>query len=69
MNAAEIMQEIETLSNLSPKEVTKESCFLLKINFTELSWFHIEAQKYWILAVNTAHTARELELARGARAK
>ncbi len=46
MNAAEIMQEIETLSNLAPKEVAKESCFLLQINFTNLSGFHIEAQKY-----------------------
>jgi hypothetical protein len=69
MNAAEIMQEIETLSNLAPEEVAEESCFLLKINFTDLSRFHIEAQKYWILAVNAARTARDLELARGARTK
>jgi len=63
MKAAEIMQEIETLSNLAPKEVTGH--FLLEMNFTDLSGFHIEAQKYWILAVNG--TARDLELARGAR--
>jgi hypothetical protein len=63
------MQEIETLSNLAPKEVAKESCFLLKINFTELSGFHIEAQKYWILAGNAAYMARELALAKGARVK
>ena len=69
MNAAEIMQEIETLSNLAPKDVAKESYFLLEINFTELSGFHIEVQKYWILSVNAACTARKLELARGTRAK
>ena len=69
MNAAEIMQEIETLSNLAPKEVAKESCFLLEINFTDLSRFHIEAQKYWILAVNAARMAQDLALARGARTK
>jgi hypothetical protein len=46
MNAAEIMHEIETLSNLAPEKVAKESCFLLEINFTDLSGFHIEAQKY-----------------------
>jgi hypothetical protein len=69
MNAAEIMQEIETLSNLAPEEVAKESHFLLKINFTDLSRFHIEAQKYWILAVNAARMAWDLALARGARTK
>jgi hypothetical protein len=69
MNAAEIMQEIETLSNLAPKEVANESQFLLKINFTDLSGFHTEAQKNWILAVNAARTARDLELARGAKTK
>jgi hypothetical protein len=69
MNAAEIMQEIKTLSNLTPKDVAKESYFLLEINFTELSGFHIEVQKYWILSVNAACTARKLELARGTRAK
>jgi hypothetical protein len=65
MNATEIMQEIETLSNLAPEEVAKEIRFLLEINFTDLSGFHIEAQKYWILAVNAAHMARDLALARG----
>jgi hypothetical protein len=69
MNAAETMQEIETLSNLAPEEVAEESRFLLKINFTDLSGFHIKAQKYWILAVNAAHMAWDLALARGARTK
>ncbi len=68
-HAAEIMQEIETLSNLASKGVAEERCFLLEINFTDLSGFHIKAQKYWILAVNAAHMAQELKLARGARAK
>jgi hypothetical protein len=69
MNAAKIIQEIETLSNLAPKEVAEESRFLLEINFTDLSRFHIEAQKYWILAVNAARMAQDLALARGARTK
>ncbi len=63
------MQEIETLSNLAPKDVPKASRFLLEINFTNLSRFHIETKKYWTLAVNAARTAQELDLARGARAK
>jgi hypothetical protein len=63
------MQKIETLSNLAPEDVPKASRFLLEINFTDLSRFHIETQKYRTLAVNTAHTAQELDLARGARAK
>ncbi len=69
MNATEIMQEIETLSNLASKEVAEESRFLLEINFTDLSGFHIKAQKYWILAKNAARTARDLASARGARTK
>jgi hypothetical protein len=68
-NAAEIMQEIETLSNLAPEDVPEVSHFLLEINFTNLSRFHIKTQKYWTLAVNAARTAQELDLARGARAK
>jgi hypothetical protein len=63
------MQEIETLSNLAPEDVPKASRFLLEINFTNLSRFHIKTQKYWTLAVNVARTAQGLDLARGARAK
>ena len=69
MNATEITQEIETLSNLAPEDVAKDSHFLLGINITILSGFHIEAQKYWILAVKAAHMAQELELTKVARAK
>jgi hypothetical protein len=63
------MRKIEYLSTLAPKDVPKVSRFLLEINFTELSKFHIEIQKYWTLAVKAACTAQELHLARGARAK
>jgi hypothetical protein len=63
------MQEIETLSNLAPEDVPEASRFLLEINFTNLSRFHIKTQKYWTLAVNAACTAQELDLAKGARAK
>ena len=49
MNATEIMQEIETLFDLAPKEVTEERRFLLGINCTDLSRFHIEEKSigYW----------------------
>jgi hypothetical protein len=60
------MREIEFLSSLAPEDVPEASRFLLKINFTELSKFHIETQKYWTLAVTVACTAQELNLARGA---
>jgi hypothetical protein len=59
----------ETLSNLASEHVPKASRFLLEINFTNLSRFQTKTQKYWTLAVNTARTAQELDLARGARAK
>ena len=65
-SAEEIMREIESLSSLAPEDAPKASRFLLKINFTELSKFHIETQKYWTLAVTVACTAQELNLARGA---
>ncbi len=68
-NAEEIMREIESLSSLAPKDVPKVSHFLLEIDFTELSKFHIETQKYWTLVVNVAHTAQELNSARGTWAK
>jgi hypothetical protein len=63
------MREIEYLSSLAPEDVPKVSRFLLEINFTELSKFHIKTQKYWTLAVKVACTAQELHLARGARVK
>lgn len=42
---------------------------VLEIDFTDLSRFHFITHKYWTLAVNTARTAQELDLVRGARAK
>jgi hypothetical protein len=68
-NAEEIVREMEFLSTLAPEDIPKASRFLLEINFTELSTFQIETQKYWILAVTAACTAQELNSARGARAK
>ena len=68
-SAEKIMWEIESLSSLAPEDVPEASRFLLEINFTELSKFHIETQKYWTLAMTAACTAQELNLARGARAK
>jgi hypothetical protein len=60
------MREIQYLSSLVPKDEPKVSRFLLEINFTELSKFHIKTQKYWALVVKAACTAQELHLARGA---
>jgi hypothetical protein len=68
-NTADIMWEIEYLPSLAPEDVPEVTPFLLEINFTELSKFHIETQKYWTLAVKAARTAQELHLARGARVK
>ena len=50
------MKEMESLADLAPDEVPEASRFLLEINITELSKFHVETQKYWILAVNAAHS-------------
>jgi hypothetical protein len=63
------MKEMESLADLAPEDVPEASRFLLEINFTELSKYHPETQKYWILAVNTALAAQNQERARGARAK
>jgi hypothetical protein len=65
----ELMKEMESLADLAPEEVPESSRFLLKINFTELSRYHVETQKYWTLAVNPALVAQNRKQARGARAK
>ncbi len=65
----ELTKEMESLVDLAPEEVPESSRFLLKINFTELSRYHIETQKYWTLAVNPTLVAQNREQARGARAK
>jgi hypothetical protein len=67
--AEELMKEMELLADLAPEDVPEANRFLLEINFTELSKYHPETQKYWILAVNTALAAQNQEQARGARAK
>jgi hypothetical protein len=63
------MKKMELLADLAPNDVPEASRFLLEINFTELSKYHPETQKYWILAVNAALAAENQERARGARAK
>jgi hypothetical protein len=65
----ELMKEMELLADLAPEDVPETSRFLLKINFTELSKYHIETQKYWTRVVNAALVAQNHERARGARAK
>jgi hypothetical protein len=44
--AEELMKEMELLADLAPEEVPEASRFLLEINFTELSKYHTETQKY-----------------------
>ena len=65
----DLLQEITKLSNLSPKEVPDNCQFLLEVNFTEVTASHLETQQYWILAINAALTAKQLDRQRGARAK
>jgi hypothetical protein len=65
----ELMKEMKSLADLAPEEVPESSRFLLKINFTELSRYHIEIQTYWTLTVSAALVAQNCKQARGARAK
>ena len=67
--ADELLQHINSLSEVSPEELPESSRFLLEINFLELSKHHLETQWYWTLAVDVALKANALEQARGARAK
>ncbi len=41
-----LMMEMKSLADLAPEDVPEASKFLLEINFTELSKYHIETQKY-----------------------
>jgi hypothetical protein len=52
------MKEMELLADLAPEDIPEASRFLLEINFTELSKYYPETQKYWILTVNTALAAQ-----------
>jgi hypothetical protein len=63
------MLELKSLTRIAPEDVLAESRFLLEINFSNFSKFHIESQKYWILAVDAALTARRCQSALGARAR
>jgi hypothetical protein len=54
---------------LLPEDVPKASRFLLELNSSELSNFHLETQKYWTLAVDTTLKAKALESAQRARTK
>jgi hypothetical protein len=65
----EILLELEFLTGTAPEEVPAESQFLLEINFSKLSKFHTESQKYWISAVNAALTAKQCLSALGAHAR
>jgi hypothetical protein len=65
----EIKLELELLAGTALEDVPVESRFLLEINFSELSKFHTESQKYWILAVNAILTAKQCQFALGACAR
>ncbi len=67
--AEEIIQQINVLSEVAPEEVPENSRFLLEINSSELSTFHLDIQTYWTLTMDAALKAKALESARGARAK
>jgi hypothetical protein len=64
--AEEIIQQINVLLEVAPEEVSKDSQFLLEINFSELLKFHIDTQTYWTLAMDAALKAKALESAWGA---
>jgi hypothetical protein len=57
------MQQINVLLDLAPEEVPEDSQFLLEINFSELSSYHLETQKYWMLVVDATLKAIALESA------
>jgi hypothetical protein len=57
----DLLQEISELLKLSPDKVPEGSRFLLEVNFTELTSYHLETQRYWTLAVNAALTAKQLD--------
>jgi hypothetical protein len=61
--ADKIMKQINVLSDLAPEEVPEDSQFLLEINFSELSSYHLETQKYWTLVVDATLKAIALESA------
>jgi hypothetical protein len=44
--AAELLREIQELSEINPNKVPESSRFLLEINFTELTCSHLKTQRY-----------------------
>ena len=64
-----LLQHINSLSDVSPEELPDSSPFLLKINFSELSKYHLETQRYWMLGVDMALKANALEHAQAAQPK
>jgi hypothetical protein len=67
--AEELLQHINSLLDLAPEDLPESSCFLLEIDFSELSTYHLETQKYWTLAVDAALKANAFKYAQGQRAK
>jgi len=65
----DIRLTIEELAETSPKDIPKESKFLLKINFGDLTKSHIENQQYWIIALQAAITVGRRSTAAGSRAR
>jgi hypothetical protein len=59
--ADKLLQHINSLLDLAPEDLPEASHFLLEINFSKLSTYHLETQKYWTLAVDAALKANELE--------
>jgi hypothetical protein len=57
----DLLQEIAKPSKLSPNEVPDNCQFLLKVNFTKLTTFHLETQQHWTLAMNAALAAQQLD--------
>jgi hypothetical protein len=68
-HAADLLREIQELSELSPDKVPNSSCFLLEINFTERTRSHLKTQQYWRFAVHAAFKAKQLKDRRGAKLK
>jgi hypothetical protein len=68
-NLEDIRLTIKELTDTAPEEVPKESKFLLKINFGDLTKSHIENQQYWVIAIQAAIPAGQRKSAAGGRAK
>jgi hypothetical protein len=65
----DIRLTIEELAETSTEDIPKESKFLLKINFGNLTKSHIENQQNWIIALQAAFTVGRRFAAAGSRAR